>query len=472
MLEQNKNEYFLAIDIGASSGRHILGSIIDGKLKLDEVYRFYNGMDEKEGVQYWDTYRLINEIVTGMAKCKELGKIPSTVAIDTWGVDFVLLDGNDKMLGPAVAYRDHRTNGMDAEVFKLISEEDLYAATGIQKAIYNTIYQLMAVKIKNPEYLDKAETMLMMPDYLNFLLTGRKAWEYTECSTTQLLNPNKRQWDFDLIERLGFPKKLFGEISMPGSVLGGLKKEIIEKIGYDLKVVLAPSHDTGSAVLAVPSQDKDTCYISSGTWSLMGVELDQPNCSDESRKADLTNEGGYGGRITYLANIMGLWMIQSVRNELAPDMSYGQLCESASKESITSIVDCQDSCFLSPKSMAEEVKLFCERTGQEVPDTLPKLAAVIYNSLAKCYGDKLSLIEQVTGVSYIRIHIVGGGSNAEYLNQLTANATGREIVAGPGEATAIGNILSQMLAAGVIENEKNAKELVKNSFDVKIYKPR
>lgn len=465
-----KREYFLAIDIGASGGRHILGSVVDGKMELDEVYRFRNGMDEAEdGTLYWDTGRLYDEIVTGLKKCKELNKVPKSMAIDTWGVDFVLLDQEDQLLGPAVAYRDARTKGMDAKVYEQVAEEVLYARTGIQKAIYNTIYQLKAVKETHPEYLEKAESLLMMPDYLNFLLTGRKAQEYTEASTSQLLNPAERKWDLELIERLGFPKKLFGTLSMPGTNLGSLKKEVQEQVGFDCDVILAPSHDTASAVMAVPSDEEDVCYISSGTWSLMGVYLDAPNCSDTSRQADLTNEGGYGGRITYLANIMGLWMIQSVRNVHAADLDYGTLCDMASYETISSLVDCQDDCFLAPEDMATAVQDYCKRTGQEVPRTVPQIAAVIYNSLAKCYKEKLLLIEGVTGKRYDKIHIVGGGSNAAYLNELTAKATGRDVVAGPGEATAIGNILSQMIATGVFEDEKSAKECVKRSFDVKIY---
>jgi len=460
----------LAVDIGASGGRHIVGSVVDGKMVLDEVYRFGNGMDEdEEGTLYWDTDRLLQEIVTGLVKCRELGKIPTSMAIDTWGVDFVLLDAKDQPLGRAVAYRDSRTKGMDAKVYEKVAEEILYARTGIQMAIYNTIYQLEAVKETHPEYLEKAESLLMMPDYLNFLLTGQKAQEYTEASTSQLLNPSERTWDLDLIERLGFPKKLFGDLSMPGTNLGSLKKEIQERVGFDCDVILAPSHDTASAVMAVPSDEEDVCYISSGTWSLMGVYLDAPDCSDASRHADLTNEGGYGGKITYLANIMGLWMIQSVRNAHAAGLDYGTLCEMASKEQIGSLVDCQDETFLAPEDMALAVQEYCKKTGQEVPQTVPQLAAVIYNSLAKCYRDKLELIEGVTGKHYDKIHIVGGGSNAGYLNELTAKSTGRDVIAGPGEATAIGNILSQMLATGVFETEKDAKECVRASFDVTIY---
>ncbi len=464
-------KYFLAIDIGASSGRHILGSLEDGKIQLEEIYRFWNGMDKKDGSLCWDVDRLFNEILAGMKKCKELGKIPESVGIDTWGVDFVLLDGADNIVGQTIGYRDHRTDGMDAEVYKLIPEEELYSRTGIQKAIYNTIYQLMAVKCKHPDWLEKAESMLMIPDYFHFKLCGNKVQEYSEATTAQLVNPDTRDWDFELIDRLGFPARIFQKIYMPGSKVGSLTEEVKEIVGYDCQVVLPPTHDTASAVMAVPSNKADTCYISSGTWSLMGVERDDADCSKKSMEANFTNEGGYGGKITYLANIMGLWMIQSVRNELAPDMGYGQLCEQASKETITTMVDCQDDSFLSPDSMVAAIKDYCAKSGQEVPETLPEIASVVYNSLARCYGEKMAEIERLTGVTYDCINIIGGGSNAAYLNELTAKYTGKKVLAGPGEATAIGNILAQMIEAKVFDSLSQARECVAASFEIAEYQP-
>ena len=315
------SRYFLAIDIGASSGRHILGSVENGKIVLEEVYRFWNGMDHVDGTLCWDVDRLFNEIIAGMKKCKEIGKIPISVGIDTWGVDFVLLDKEDNIVGQTVGYRDHRTEGMDEEVYKIISENDLYARTGIQKAIYNTIYQLMAVKKTHPEYLEKADAMLMIPDYFHFKLSGKKVQEYSEATTSQLINPVTKDWDYELIDMLGFPRGIFQKVLMPGTTIGSLTDEVKELVGYDCKVVLPPTHDTASAVMAIPTNAEDTCYISSGTWSLMGVEMAEANCTPKSKEANFTNEGGYGGKITYLANIMGLWMIQSVRNQLAPDMS-------------------------------------------------------------------------------------------------------------------------------------------------------
>ncbi len=463
------SNYFLAIDIGASSGRHILGTVENNKIVLEEIYRFWNGMDNIDGSLCWDVDRLFGEILTGMKKCKEIGKIPVSVGIDTWGVDFVLLDKEEKIVGKAVGYRDHRTTGMDQEVYKLISEEDLYARTGIQKAIYNTIYQLMAVKKQHPEHLEQAEALLMIPDYFHYKLCGKKVQEYSEATTSQLLNPYTKDWDDELIELLGFPRKIFQKIQMPGTAIGSLTEAVRKEVGYDCQVVLPPTHDTASAVMAIPSNEENTCYISSGTWSLMGVERNEPDCSKKSKEANFTNEGGYNGKITYLANIMGLWMIQSVRNQLAPDMSYGELCAQASREKISTIVDCQDDSFLSPDDMVEAIKSYCRKTNQQVPETLPELASVIYNSLAKCYGEKLEEIQKLTGVKYDRINIIGGGSNAVYLNQLTAKYTGTAVHAGPGEATAIGNILAQMLQAGVFTSLQEARRSVADSFAVEIY---
>ena len=464
------SKYFLAIDIGASSGRHILGSYENGKISLEEVYRFWNGMDDVEGTLCWDTERLFGEIITGMKKCKEIGKIPVSVGVDTWGVDFVLLDEKDKIVGDTVGYRDSRTKGMDEEVYKIIPEDKLYARTGIQKAVYNTIYQLMAVKMKKPEDLKKAKTLLMIPDYFHYKLSGKKVQEYTEATTSQLLDPTTRDWDYELIDMLGLPKDIFQKIELPGTAIGNLTEEVKNLVGYDCQVVLPPTHDTAAAVMALPTNEEDTCYISSGTWSLMGVEMDKPDCSVKSKEENFTNEGGFGGKITYLTNIMGLWMINSLRDKHVPEMSYGELCDRASKETIRTTVDCQDESFLAPKDMAEAVKEYCKKSGQEIPETIPAIASVIYNSLAKCYAEKLESIKKITGIRYVRINVIGGGSNAVYLNQLTAKYTGLDVHAGPGEATAIGNILAQMIGEGTFKDVKEARQCVAESFDIKIYK--
>ena len=461
--------YYLAIDIGASSGRHMLASMKDGKMQLEEVYRFPNGMDDKNGTLCWNVERLFTEIKNGLKKCKEIGKLPVSMAIDTWGVDYVLLDKDDRILGDTVGYRDSRTEGMDEKVYEVIPQDELYARTGIQKQIFNTVYQLMAVKESHPEYLEQAESILMIPDYFHFLLTGVKKNEYTNATTGQLVSPKTHDWDYEMIDMLGYNSKMFRPVSMPGTVVGEFTEEVQKEVGFNCTVVLPATHDTGSAVLAVPTNDDDAVYISSGTWSLMGIERKEADCSMESMKANFTNEGGYDHRFRYLKNIMGLWMIQSVKKEFAEDLSFAQICEMASKETISSIVDCNDDCFLAPKSMIKAVQDFCRRTGQQVPETVGEISSVIYNSLAKCYGDTVKEIEEITGKKYSTIYVVGGGSNAGYLNELTAKYTGKKVSAGPSEATAIGNVIVQMLHDGVFKDLPEARTCVRESFDVVMY---
>lgn len=463
--------YYLAIDIGASSGRHILFWLEDRKLQMEEVYRFPNGMAVKNGHLCWDYQALENHILTGMKRCAEIGKIPVSVGIDTWGVDFVLLDEDDKIIGDTVGYRDHRTEGLDDVVSRMISPEELYARTGIQKAIYNTIYQLMAVKEGAPEQLAKAKTFLMVPDYLHRKLCGVKANEYTEATTTQLIDPNTREWDWNLIRRLGYPTEIFQKVVQPGTVLGELTEEVANAVGFHCKVVLPATHDTASAILAMPSNDPNTVYISSGTWSLLGVELDCPDCGTESRNANFTNEGGFGEKICYLKNIMGLWMIQSVKKDLADlgvEMSFAELCTQAEKETISSIIPCNDNRFLAPQSMIREIQIACQETQQPIPRTSGELARVVYRSLAKCYGQAIEQLRNSRKKDYRTLSILGGGSNAEYLNRLTSQETGCTVYAGPSEATAIGNALAQMICSGECGSIDQARSIVQASFDVKI----
>lgn len=464
--------YFLGIDIGASSGRHILGSIQDGRMQLEEIHRFENGMQKatEDGMLCWDTKHLMQEILLGMKKCKELDKIPESVGIDTWAVDFALLDEEGKRIGPVAGYRDKRTQFMDEKVYEKISQEQLYGRTGIQKQIFNTIYQLMAVKEQMPQVLEKAETFLMVPDYFHYLLTGKKGVEYTNATTTQLVSPETCDWDWELIELLGYPKKIFPKILEPGTVLGDLTEEIQAYVGYNCKVVLPATHDTGSAVLAVPFEEDTGLYISSGTWSLMGTEEKTAYCTEESQKMNLTSEGGYEHRFRVLKNIMGLWMIQSVRHEWNDAYSFAEICEEAEKcKEFPSRVDANDDAFLAPESMIKAVQEFCRESGQPVPETVGEIATVIYQSLALCYKKTAEEIETMTGKTYDVIQIVGGGSNAAYLNQLTAEATGKTVYAGPAEATAIGNIAAQMLAVGCFEGRKEARACIRKSFPQKEY---
>lgn len=463
--------YYLAVDIGASSGRHILAHLENGKIILEEIHRFKNGMTQKEGHLVWNHQSLFDEILSGMKKCKDLGKIPQSMGIDTWAVDYALLDENDELLGPIYGYRDKRTEGMDKEVYQFISEEKLYERTGIQKQPFNTIYQLMAHKLSEDCVLSKAKSMLMIPDYFHFLLTGIKATDYTNASTTQLVSPDTKDWDYELIDMLGYPRGIFEKIVTPGNILGTLTSEIQNKVGFNCQVVLPPTHDTASAVMAVPycssGEFGNVLYISSGTWSLMGTELKEANCSQNSRLSNITNEGGYDYRFRFLKNIMGMWMINSARAQVAPDTSFAEICERASKEKISSIVDANDSRFLAPDNMALEVQKACKESGQQVPEGMWQIAAVIYNSLARCYANTVNEIEKITGCKYDKIHVVGGGANATYLNQLTANACKIPVYAGPIEATALGNITSQMIAAGELDDLNSARTCIFNSFEIK-----
>ncbi len=457
-------KYYLAIDIGASSGRHILGHVEDGKLVLEEVFRFYNGNDEKDGHLVWNTERLFASVKEGLKKCAEIGKIPATVAIDTWGVDYALLDGNGKLIGDLYAYRDSRTANRLHEVHAIVSENELYARTGTQSLSFNTIYQLYDDKMTGK--LEKAEAFLMVPDYFNYLLTGVMHNEYTEASTTGLLNADTHTWDKEIITRLGLPEKLFRKLYQPSSVVGTLTEEVKKEIGYDLTVVSCAAHDTASAVIAVPCKGQPL-YISSGTWSLMGVEQKEPFTDEESKACGFSNEGSVDFKFRYLKNIMGLWMIQSVKKELHDEYDFGQFVELSRASEIDSVVAANDDCFLAPKSMIKAVQDYCERTGQKVPVTPGELAKVIYVSLAQCYRETADQIEKLTGKRYDTIHIVGGGTKNEYLNELTAEISGRTVVAGVPEATAVGNLVAQMIAEGDLKGITEAKDLVIKSFTLK-----
>lgn len=479
--------YYLAIDIGASSGRHILGHVENGKMILEEMYRFDNLQVRKNGHDCWDMDNLWNGILGGLKACGAAGKIPATIGIDTWGVDYVLLDENDRILGDAVAYRDSRNEGMDEVVSKFISPEALYARTGIQKQPFNTIYQLMAQKQENPEHMAAAKRLLMVPEYLNFLLTGVKMSEYTIASTGSLLDAHKKDWDKELIEMLGLPADIFGQLHMPGTTVGDLLPAIRDEVGFNASVMLVAAHDTGSAFLAVPAKDDNAVYLSSGTWSLLGVENEMAITTEQSRQANFTNEGGAWYRYRYLSNIMGLWMIQSVRRELngvsyvvgkdnrqatGKKWSFPDLIAEAEKEEgFNAVVDVNAPCFLAPESMIQAIKDECARTGQPVPETVGQIMQCVYTSLSRCYRDAIHALEGLTGKRYTSINIVGGGCQDGYLNRRTAQATGLTVYAGPVEGTAIGNLLVQMIQAKEYENLQAARDAIRGSFEIKEVNP-
>ena len=459
--------YYLAVDIGASSGRHILGWLQDGQLHMEEIYRFPNGAIQVDGTLCWDHQTLVRHLIQGLHACREKGKIPSYMAIDTWGVDYALLDEKGSLTGALIAYRDDRTARMDAEVRKKVSDEELYARTGIQKLSFNTVYQLMAHQLQRPDELVNAKTLLMVPDYLNYSLTGRCAVEYTAASTTALLDVSSGDWDKELICKLGYPADIFPPVCPPGTLLGTLKQELVKELGFNLQVILAPSHDTASAVLALPGEREDAAYLSSGTWSLMGVERITPDTTEDSRHANFTNEGGYDKRYRYLKNIMGLWMIQSVRRELNGQYGFGELSAIARAYGEPSCrVDVNDDAFLAPGSMMAAVKQVC---GKDME--LDELLAVIYYSLTEKYRDTMNELEQRIGRPLRVLYIIGGGSQDTYLNELTARISGRDVYTGVIEATAIGNLLCQMMATGAIIDRVAAREIVAASFKIKKTQP-
>ncbi len=476
------NRYFLAIDIGASSGRHMLGWMEDGKMKLKEMHRFENRQVMKNGHLCWDLENLWTGVVEGLKACKNEDMIPETIGIDTWAVDFVLLDDKDEIIGDAVAYRDERTKGMDSEVFSIISEKELYAKCGIQKQPFNTIYQLMAVKKDIPEALQAAKTFLMLPDYLNFRLTGVKKQEYTNATSTNLVNAKTKAWDMELIDRLGLPAGLFGELSQPGTVVGELCEDIVKEVGFTSKVILPATHDTGSAFLAVPARDETSVYLSSGTWSLLGVENREPITTEAARKENLTNEGGAFGTYRFLKNIMGLWIIQSVRRELngteyvegrkskyATGITYSfpdLIAEARAAEGFETVLDVNDESFLSPVSMIDAIKYYCADHDKAVPETVGEIMQCVYKGLSQCYADTVKQISEITGKEITGINIIGGGCQDGYLNELTAKATGLPVYAGPIEGTAIGNLVIQMINAGLFSDLAQARDCIFKSFSI------
>ena len=463
----------LAVDIGASSGRHIVGTVQNGKITLQEVYRFENGVHRENGHLCWDIDTLAQEVVNGLKAAHDAGFAPATIGIDTWAVDFVLLDADNKRIGDAVAYRDERTKGIREALEKEygLTFADHYARTGIQYQPFNTVYQLMALKKEHPEQLAAAKTFLMVPDYLNYLLCGVPANEYTNASTTALVGADSRDWDDALIEKLGLPRGIFQPIKTAGTVLGHLTPEIQKAVGFDAEVILPATHDTGSAFLAVPARDEYAAYLSSGTWSLLGVENKDPITTPASMQANFTNEGGYEYRYRYLKNIMGLWMIQSVRRELGEQTgtrpSFPELIAAAQEaSSFAGIVSTGDDRFLAPKSMIKEVKAACIDGGKPVPATTGEVMQTIYNSLSHDYQAAIQELQSLTGKEYTSINIVGGGSQDMYLNQMTANATQLPVFAGPTEGTALGNLMVQMIRAGEFKDLADARASIKKSFTI------
>ena len=451
--------YHLAIDIGASSGRHILGYIDNGRLKLEEIHRFENYITNQNGTLVWDIEHLVSEVKKGIAKCKEIGKIPCTVAIDTWGVDYVLLDESKQEIMPAVSYRDSRTNRVINKVESIISAEELYLKTGIQKQNFNTIYQLYADKLSGR--LEDAKHFLMIPAYLSYKLTGIIKNEYTNATTTGMVNADTKQWDYEIIDKLSLPKHLFGTLDTPCTVIGNFTKEMQDYAGFDSTVIFAPSHDTASAVCACPIDD-NSVYISSGTWSLIGVESLNPIVNEKSMAANFANEGGIDYRFRFLKNYMGMWLFQNVKKNLNNKFSYDDMMRLAMQSKRFEMIDTNAPDFLAPENMINAIRSYLKNESMPIEVVINS----VYHSLAQSYKNAIDEIEKLAGKTIDNIFIVGGGSKDTYLNELTAQYTGKKVVTGLSEATATGNLLSQIMYDKKISLAQ-ARDIVKNSFDIK-----
>ena len=450
-------KYCLAIDMGASSGRHILGCIENCKLQLEEIYRFENGIVDIDGTLCWDIDHLFTEIKNGLKECKKLGKFPETVAIDTWGVDYVLLDKYKKEILPAVSYRDSRTLEIPEEIDKIIPRKELYERTGIQATNYNSVYQLYCDKLSGK--LDKAEYFLMMPEYFSFKLTGEIRNEYTLSTTGGLVNTQTFERDEEILEKLGIPKRIFTPLSLPGAVVGNLSDEVKEEVGFDTTVILCASHDTASAVASC-SVGNNGIYISSGTWSLIGTENSQPVTCEKAMNSGFTNEGGIEHRYRFLENIMGMWLFQNIRKNLDKKYTYDEMMQMAMESDFTEYINPNAEEFLAPENMIEAIRNYLGKPELPIGDVLNS----IYHSLAKTYNDAVKVIEEISNKQVDVINIVGGGCKDSYLNALTEKYTGKKVIAGPVEATAAGNLMVQLMYLDKELNLTTARELIKNSF--------
>lgn len=464
---------YLAIDIGASSGRHIAAWLEDGRILTREVYRFPNGAEMKDGHLCWDIEALEAHVIAGLSAARAQGFTPVSIGIDTWAVDFVLLDPQGQRLGSAVAYRDSRTAGMDALLEESLPFPFHFGLCGIAQQPFNTVYQMMAVLQEHPEYADEAADFLLMPEYLAYILTGRKAHEWTNLSTTALCNAATGTWSETILTAAGLPETWFRTpIRQPGRTLGRLRPEIAAQIGYDAQVVLVATHDTGSAYMAVPAKDDGAAFLSSGTWSLLGAELPAPITSQAALDAGFTNEGGYGHTTRFLKNIMGMWMLQCLHKETGAAHTFAEMAQMAAHSAYPAYVDTADNRFLAPESMLAEVKAALQEAGAPEPASLGDILRAVTMGLAVCYRDSIREMSAITGKAFTSVNIVGGGSQNVVLNQMTADVTGLPVYAGPTEGTALGNIAAQMIADGVFSDLAAFRAALPGSFEIKEYRPK
>lgn len=466
---------FLAVDLGASSGRHVLGEFDGTKLEIEEIHRFPNGPIDLAGTLYWDLPGLWRNIKKGLIKADSHAKLTS-VGVDTWGVDFGLLGRDDTLLGNPVHYRDSRTDNVPEQSYQTISCQDLFRKTGVQSAQHYTLFQVLAMQWANSPLLEQAKSFLMMPDLFHWLLSGRKSNEYTIASTSEMLDPASKQWSSEIFDKFDLPREIFGEVVMPGTNLGPLRPEF----GISTDVVVPGSHDTASAVMAVPTDSPfmavpDWCYISAGTWALLGLELPEPNLSDAAFSMGFTNEGGVGGTTRLIRNNCGLWLVQECKrvwNSQGKGWTWEDLnAMSADAKPLVSLIDPTSPDFWTPASMPEAICDYCRKTGQPVPESEGAILRAAIESLALMFCIQVAECESITGQPIRTIHMVGGGIQNRQLCQATADASGRPVVAGPTEATAIGSLMTQALAAGLVSSVPEARAVIRASFPPEEYTP-
>lgn len=470
---------FLAFDFGAESGRAIVAEISGGRVTLDEVHRFPSHNGRLQGTLQWNLLGLWEEIKTGLRNASKRGPVDG-VGVDTWGVDFGLIDGSGRVMGNPIHYRDSRTDDVMEKVFGRVPREEVFAATGIQFMQLNTLFQYWALHQQPPAGFAEAKHLLFMPDLFHYLMSGKVANELTIASTSQMLDPKTKTWAAGMLGKLGLRTDLLGEIVMPGTKLGGILPEVARETGFTAGTpVIAPgTHDTASAVAAVPvTADQDGwCYLSSGTWSLMGVETDTPVIDERTLALNYTNELGVGGKVRLLKNIMGLWLVQETRRDMirrGAEYDYAQLTQMAAAEpGLKTILDTWHGPFATPGDFMTKIETYARQTGQDVPTSPGAFVRACLDSLALSYRAVVERLEQLTGKPITTIHIVGGGTKNQLLNQLTADATGRKVVTGPIEATALGNVLTQAIGVGAVGSLAEARKIIAESFDVQVYEPR
>ncbi len=469
---------FLAFDLGAESGRAIVGTLDGDRVSLEELHRWPSRNAEIHGVRYWDVLYIFAEMKEALARyARQYGPELAGIGVDTWGVDFGLLGPSGQLLQNPLHYRDHATDAILEPAFNIMPRDELYRRTGIQFMQINTLYQLHALRQRAPEVLDAASTFLTIPDVFNYMLCGRKACEYTEASTTQLLDVHQRTWDADILEAFGLRRELFPEVVPPGTVLGPLSEAIRAETGIGQTAVVAPcTHDTGSAVAAAPAAGSDWAYLSCGTWSLLGAEVDEPRATEEALRHNFTNEGGYGRTIRLLKNIMGLWVLQECRaawERRGQQYSYHELAVWANdSEPFATLLNIDDPAFLNPPDMLEAIAAQCMATNQAVPEKPGAVARAVLEGLAIRYADVVGRLEAIMGTEVNTLHMLGGGIQNELLCQFTCDAINRTVIAGPVEATAMGNIAVQAIAQGALSGLAEARELIGRSSELKRYEPR